>query len=219
MIPIGDDNSSRRTIPVITLLLVITNLFVFLLELAGGDSFIALWSFNPARFSQDPVGNFITIFTSMFVHAGWMHLLGNMLYLIIFGDNVEDRFGHLRFLVFYLICGFIAMLAQYIVAPYLSIPTMGASGAIAGVLGAYLVLYPRRKVRVLVVAWIVKLPALVVIGSWILVQLLNGLGSLNAIAGSAGGVAYMAHIGGFAGGFLLSYLFRGKVRELPPYYY
>jgi membrane associated rhomboid family serine protease len=219
MIPLGDDNSFRRTIPVITWLLVLTNLFVFLLELAGGDSFIALWSFNPARFSQDPVGNFITIFTSMFVHAGWMHLLGNMLYLIIFGDNVEDRFGHFRFLVFYIICGFIAMLALYIVAPYLSIPTMGASGAIAGVLGAYLVLYPRRKVRVLVVAWIVKLPALVVIGSWILVQLLNGLGSINSMADSAGGVAYMAHIGGFAGGFLLSYLFRGKAPELPPYYY
>ncbi len=212
MIPIGDDNSSRRTIPVITWLLVISNIFVFLLELAGGERFITLWSFNPARFSQDPVGNFITIFTSMFVHAGWMHLLGNMLYLIILVImlKIASAFPVSGFLP---LCGLLPSGAIHR-APYLSIPTMGHQGDCRCTGHTWCA--SRDGGARMVVAWIIKLPALVVIGSWILVQLLNGLGSLNAMAGSAGGVAYMAHIGGFAGGFLLSYLFRGKVRELPP---
>lgn len=219
MIPIGDDNSQRRLVPVVTWLLVIVNVAVFFLELAGGDAFTQMWSFIPARFNQDPLGNFITIFTSMFMHAGWLHLGGNMLYLIIFGDNVEDRFGHLQFLFFYILCGIIAMVAQYIVAPLVTIPNLGASGAIAGVLGAYLVLYPRRKVRVLLWWWIVHLPAIIVIGGWILIQLLSGIGTVGTTASANGGVAYMAHIGGFFGGVLLSYFFRGKVRALPPSYY
>ena len=218
MIPIGDDNSQRRLVPVVTWLLVVVNVLVFFLEQAGGDAFITTWSFIPARFSQDPAGNLITIFTSMFMHAGWLHLGGNMLYLLIFGDNVEDRFGHLKFLFFYILCGIIAMAAQYIVAPLVTIPNLGASGAIAGVLGAYLVLFPRRKVRVLLWAWIVHLPALVVIGGWILLQLLSGIGSVSTTASATGGVAYMAHIGGFFGGLLLSYFFRGKTRVLPPSY-
>lgn len=218
MLPIGDDNSQRRLVPVVTWLLVIINVLVFFLETAGGDAFINMWSFIPARFSQDPAGNFITLFTSMFMHAGWLHLGGNMLYLIIFGDNVEDRFGHFKFLIFYVLCGIIAMTAQYIVAPMVTIPNLGASGAIAGVLGAYLVLFPRRKVRVLFGWWIIHLPALVVIGGWILLQLLSGVGSVTSVASAEGGVAYMAHIGGFFGGVLLSYFFRGKVRALPPSY-
>lgn len=218
MIPIGDDNSQRRLVPVVTWLLVIANVLVFFLETAGGEAFINTWSFIPARFNQDPAGNFITIFTSMFMHAGWLHLGGNMLYLIIFGDNVEDRFGHLRFLFFYLLCGIIAMVAQYVVAPLVTIPNLGASGAIAGVLGAYLVLFPRRRVRVLFWAWIIHLPAIVVIGGWILLQLFSGIGSVSSTASAAGGVAYMAHIGGFFGGLLLSYFFRGKARALPPSY-
>jgi membrane associated rhomboid family serine protease len=219
MIPIGDDNSQRRLVPVVTWLLVIANVLVFWLEIVGGDAFINMWSFIPARFSQDPAGDFITIFTSMFMHAGWLHLGGNMLYLIIFGDNVEDRFGHFKFLVFYLICGIIAMAVQYLAAPLVTIPTLGASGAIAGVLGAYLVLYPRRRVRVLFGFWIIRLPALIVIGIWILIQLLSGVGTMNSAAAANGGVAYMAHIGGFFGGLLLSYFFRGKARALPPSYY
>lgn len=218
MIPIGDDNSQRRLVPVVTWLLVIANVLVFFLEISGGDPFIQAWSFIPARFSQDPVGNFSTIFTSMFMHAGWPHLAGNMLYLIIFGDNVEDRFGHFKFLVFYVLCGIIAMVAQYIVAPMVTIPNLGASGAIAGVLGAYLVLFPRRKVRVLFGWWIIHLPALVVIGSWIFLQLLSGTSSLSTMTSASGGVAYMAHIGGFFGGVLLSLFFRSKARALPPSY-
>ena len=218
MIPIGDDNSQRRLVPVVTWILVILNVAVFLLELMGGDVFIMMWSFIPARFMQDPAGNMITIFTSMFMHAGWFHLIGNMLYLIIFGDNVEDRFGHVKFLLFYVLCGFIAMLAQLIAAPYVTIPNPGASGAIAGVLGAYLVLFPRRRVRVLLGWWIVHLPALIVIGGWILIQVLSSLGSLAGSASAAGGVAYMAHIGGFLSGLVLSFFFRNRVRALPPSY-
>jgi len=218
MIPIGDDNSQRRLFPVVTWILVVINVIVFFLELTGGDGFIAMWSFIPARFMQDPVGNFITIFTSMFMHAGWMHLLGNMLYLIIFGDNVEDRFGHFKFLLFYILCGTIAMLAQLLAAPYVTIPNLGASGAIAGVLGAYLVLFPGRRVRVLLGMWIVPMPALIVIGVWILLQLFSGIGTMGTAASATGGVAYMAHIGGFFGGIILSFFFRNHVRALPPSY-
>jgi membrane associated rhomboid family serine protease len=218
MLPIGDDNSQRRLFPIVTWLLVVLNLFVFFLELSGGDEFIMMWSFIPARFMQDPAGNFITLFTSMFMHAGWLHLGGNMLYLIIFGDNVEDRFGHFKFLLFYIICGIFAMLAQLVVAPSVTIPNLGASGAIAGVLGAYLVLFPKRRVRVLLGWWIVHLPALIVIGGWILLQLLSGFSTSGTVAGANGGVAYMAHIGGFFGGMILSFFFRNRVRPLPPNY-
>lgn len=218
MLPIGDDNSQRRLFPIVTWLLVVLNLFVFFLELSGGDEFIMMWSFIPARFMQDPAGNFITLLTSMFMHAGWLHLGGNMLYLIIFGDNVEDRFGHFKFLLFYIICGIFAMLAQLVVAPSVTIPNLGASGAIAGVLGAYLVLFPKRRVRVLLGWWIVHLPALIVIGGWILLQLLSGFSTSGTVAGANGGVAYMAHIGGFFGGMILSFFFRNRVRPLPPNY-
>lgn len=215
MIPIGDDNSQRRLFPVVTWVLVAINVLVFFLELAGGESFVMTWSFIPLRFLSDPQGNFLTIFTSMFMHAGWLHLGGNMLYLIIFGDNVEDRFGHIKFLIFYLLCGIIAMFAQMAVDPNSNVPNLGASGAIAGVLGAYLILFPKRRVRVLLVRWIVYMPALLVIGVWILLQLFSGIGTL-ASSTSGGGVAYMAHIGGFFGGALLTFLFRGKQPALPP---
>ena len=214
MIPIGDDNSQRRLFPVVTWLIIAANVFIFLLELAGGDNFVYTWSFTPLYFSQNPAAFFITIFTSMFMHAGWMHLGGNMLYLLIFGDNVEDRFGHFKFLIFYVLCGVVATYAQYIVAPYVEIPNLGASGAIAGVLAAYLLLFPGQKVRVLMAAWIVRLPAILVIGAWIGLQLLSGMGSLSTIGGSNGGVAYMAHIGGFAAGLVLTFFFRRRQRPI-----
>ncbi|MBP9040713.1 MAG: rhomboid family intramembrane serine protease [Anaerolineaceae bacterium] len=214
MIPIGDDNSQRRLVPVWTWIFVIINVLVFLLELTAGEDFIISWSFIPLRFLSDPAGDFITIFTSMFMHGGWLHLGGNMLYLIIFGDNVEDRFGHFKFLIFYLLCGIAAMFAQMAVDPYSNVPNLGASGAIAGVLGAYLVLFPQRRVRVLLVRWIVYMPALIVIGGWILLQLLSSVGT----AGATSGVAYMAHIGGFAAGIVLTFIFRGRQRQLPPLY-
>lgn len=213
MLPIGDDNSQRRLFPFITFALIAINVFVFLLELVGGDDFIIAWSFVPARFIANPIGDFITIFTAMFMHAGWMHLGGNMLYLLIFGDNVEDRFGHFKFLIFYVLCGIIATFAQFIFAIFSDVPNLGASGAIAGVLAAYLLLFPARKVRVLLGIWIIRLPAILVIGAWIVIQLVSGMGSISSTA-TTGGVAYMAHIGGFAAGFLLTLFFRKSARPI-----
>jgi len=216
MFPIGDDNSQRRTVPVVTWALVAINVIVFLLELAGGEGFILQWSFNPARFIQDPIGNMVTLLTSMFMHAGWLHLAGNMLYLLIFGDNVEDLFGHFKFLIFYLLCGFVAMTAQFVAAPFVNLPNLGASGAIAGVLGAYLVLFPQRRVRVLLSFFVVRMPAVIVIGAWIVIQVISGFGTLHSLGGAAGGVAYMAHIGGFLAGLVLSFFFRRRRQALTP---
>jgi rhomboid family protein len=144
------------------------------------------------------------------MHGGWLHLFGNMLFLWIFGDNVEDRFGHLKFLFFYLLAGIAATLAQYAVSPESGVPNVGASGAIAGVLGAYILMFPQSRVNVLVGRQIVAMPAFVVLGLWIALQLVSGVGTIAATDESAGGVAYMAHIGGFVSGLLMTFLFRGR---------
>ncbi|KWT67049.1 rhomboid family intramembrane serine protease [Hyphomicrobium sulfonivorans] len=212
MFPLGDDNSARRTTPYVTYALIAINVLVFLLELQEGDAFIQQWAFIPARFSADPAGNIPTLFTAMFMHGGWMHLGGNMLYLWIFGDNVEDRFGHLKYLFFYLVAGLAATFAQYLVLPGSNVPNVGASGAIAGVLGAYLLMFPRARVNVLFGRDVVAMPAIVVLGFWIVLQLFSGVGSIAYTDESTkdmGGVAYMAHVGGFFAGFLMAFLFRG----------
>jgi membrane associated rhomboid family serine protease len=209
MFPIGDDNSTRRLVPVVTYVLVALNILVFFIELIAGDVFIVTWSFVPSRFLASPVSEFVTIFTSMFMHGGWLHIAGNMLYLWIFGDNVEDRFGHLRFLGFYLICGVVALFTQLAFSMESIIPILGASGAIAGVLGAYVLLFPRRRVVVLLGFLVVPMPALAVIGFWMVLQFFNGIGSIIYSA-DTGGVAYMAHIGGFIAGVVLAILLRGK---------
>jgi membrane associated rhomboid family serine protease len=208
MFPIGDDNSSRRTVPLVTYALIAFNLLFFLIELSGGDAFIMKWAFIPSRFLANPAGDFLTLFTSMFMHAGWVHLGGNMLYLWIFGDNVEDRFGHTKFLIFYLFCGLAATFAQLAFSIGSDIPNLGASGAIAGVLGSYILLFPQGKVRVLQGQSVIQVPALIVIGLWIVLQLFSGFGSI-ATTTETGGVAYMAHIGGFLAGFLLTYVMGG----------
>ncbi len=215
MLPVGDDNSQRRLFPIVTYGLIVVNIIIFFLELLGGERFIQQWSFIPYEFLTNPIGEFITLFSSQFLHAGWMHLGGNMLYLLIFGDNVEDKFGHGKFLVFYLLSGLAAAFAQFVVSLFSDIPTLGASGAIAGVLAAYLLLFPGRRVKVLVAAWIVNMPALLVIGAWIVIQLVSGVGTISS-ASSTGGVAYMAHVGGFVGGIIITLFFRSKVR--PTYY-
>ncbi len=207
MFPIGDDNSARKSFPFVTYVLIALNVLFFFIELGGGEDFIVKWAFVPSRFLANPVGDFPTLFTSMFMHAGWMHLGGNMLYLWIFGDNVEDRFGHVQFIIFYLLCGLAATFAQLAVSAGSDIPNLGASGAIAGVLGAYILLFPKGKVKVLLGQRITQVPALLAIGIWIALQLFSGIGSIES-AGETGGVAYMAHIGGFAAGFLLTFLFR-----------
>ena len=217
MLPIGDDDSARRTVPVVTLILIALNAIVFLLELNGGDAFIDRWAFVPSRFLADPLGEFLTIFTSMFMHAGWLHLGGNMLYLWIFGDNVEDRLGHGLYIIFYILCGIAATLAQFLFTTQSSVPNVGASGAIAGVLGAYMLMFPRGRVNVLVGRGIVAMSAVAVIGFWILIQIFSSIGEITASSqtGSGGGVAYMAHIGGFVAGMLLTYLLGGTRRALP----
>jgi len=208
MFPIGDDDSARRTVPVVTYGLIVLNVLFFLVELNGGEAFIQQWSVVPRRLLANPASDFPTIFTSMFMHGGWLHLLGNMLYLWIFGDNVEDNFGHAKFLVFYLLCGVAATFAQVLVSSNSSVPNLGASGAIAGVLGAYIVMFPRGQVRVMMGRGIIPMPALVVIGFWIVLQFVSGIGSISQTA-DTGGVAYLAHIGGFIAGLVLTFLFRG----------
>jgi membrane associated rhomboid family serine protease len=209
MFPIGDDNSSRRTVPLVTYALIALNVLFFFIELSGGDAFIMQWAFVPSRFLANPVGDFLTLFTSMFMHAGWVHLGGNMLYLWIFGDNVEDRFGHGKFIVFYLLCGLAATFAQLAFSLGSNVPNLGASGAIAGVLGAYLMMFPQGRVQVLMGRGVIPMPALIVIGLWFVLQLFSGIGSIAGTA-DTGGVAYMAHVGGFIAGFVLTFLFRGN---------
>src|SRR5690349_11616168 len=149
MFPISDDDSARRTLPVVTYALIALNILVFFIELSGGDAFIKQWAFVPSRFISNPASEVPTIFTAMFMHGGWLHLFGNMLYLWIFGDNVEDEFGHLKFIIFYLLAGIAATFSQYAVSPESGVPNVGASGAIAGVLGAYILMFPRSRVNVL----------------------------------------------------------------------
>jgi membrane associated rhomboid family serine protease len=209
MLPIGDDNSGERIVPIVTYSLIALNVLFFFIELGGGDPFVRQWAFVPSRFQSHPSADFPTLFTSMFMHGGWVHLGGNMLYLWIFGDNVEDRLGHGMFLVFYLICGLAATFAQLMVDPGSHVPNLGASGAIAGVLGSYILLFPQGTVRVLQGQQVVQMPALMVIGFWIVLQLFSGIGSI-ANTSDTGGVAYMAHVGGFAAGCLVTLLLRGR---------
>ena len=213
MFPVGDDNSLRRSTPYVTYILIVINVLVFLLELQNGDDFIREWAFVPGRFSDHPGANIATIFSAMFMHGGWLHLGGNMLYLWIFGDNVEDRFGHFKFLLFYLVTGIAATFAQYYVMPDSSVPNVGASGAIAGILGAYILMFPQARVNVLVGRQMVAMPALIVLGLWIALQMFSGVGAIaytDESTRDVGGVAYMAHVGGFVAGLLMTFLFRGS---------
>jgi membrane associated rhomboid family serine protease len=216
MFPIGDDRVPGGPPPVITVGLVVLNVLAFLFELSRPSepalqSFIQAWGVVPREYvlGRDiaptiPLPFWTTLLTSMFLHGGWMHLGGNMLYLWIFGDNIEKVMGAARFLVFYLACGIAAGLAHIFFSSASNIPTVGASGAISGVLGGYLVLFPRNRVRVLTRGGIVALPAIAVLGFWILIQLVNGIGSVAVTADTGGGgVAYMAHVGGFVAGLVL----------------
>ena len=211
MIPLRDENPSQ-TVPVVTRLLIAINAVAFVGELSLGPelrAFILDWGLVPARVTlalsgEGPVaGAALTALSSMFLHGGWLHLVGNMWYLWIFGDNVEDRLGHARFLVFYLLAGIVAASLHYTFNPSSRLPTVGASGAIAGVLGAYLVAFPRARVVTLVPLFpffqVMALPAVLVLGLWIVVQFFSGA---LALGYGGGGVAWWAHIGGFAFGFV-----------------
>ena len=210
MLPIGDENPYRKRFPLVTYALLLVNILIFYFEVRGGEAFITTWSFVPARFFANPVGDLASLFTSLFLHASLIHLGSNMLYLLIFGDNVESFFGHFKFLVFYLVSGLAGNLAQGLFSANSTVPMLGASGAIAGVLGAYILLFPTRKVRVLLGFFVLRVSALVAIGAWFILQLLNGYGSV-AVTAESGGVAYLAHVGGFVMGFLLTAIFRKKI--------
>lgn len=234
MFPIGDENEPGHGLAWVTATVIGLNVAVFVLLQAMGaeNAFTTGWSAVPLEIttgmdlidaqsitvggqtyqvpqSPGPMPIQLTLLSSMFMHAGWLHLAGNMLFLWIFGDNVEHRAGPVPFLVAYLLAGLVGSLAQILSEPGSVIPTLGASGAISGVLGAYLVLFPRNRVTVFLFRYATQVPALVAIGLWIVFQLINGLGASVVSSETVGGVAYLAHIGGFAAGLLAGFLFRG----------
>lgn len=237
MIPIGDDNSGRVLTPYINYLLIALNVFVFIFLQGMGknETFTYAFSTVPAEIisgsdivtegelvsdpltgrtlrmpglEPTPVHVWLTLFTSMFMHGGFAHILGNMLYLFIFGDNIENRLGHKRYLMFYLITGLMASLSHVFTATFmersLMIPSLGASGAISGVMGGYMLLFPRNRVRVFMFRFVTEVPAIFALGIWIIFQIISGIGMLG---GEETGVAYAAHIGGFIAGLLLIKVF------------
>jgi len=213
MFPLGDQSRRLRHLPVVTVLIIVLNALVFLAELLGGDAFINQWSLVPANITAGQ--GWITILTSMFMHAGWVHILGNMLFFWAFGPEIEDVMGPLRFAIFYLLGGLAATAAQVAVDPASTIPNLGASGAIAAVMGAFLITYPRDRIRTVVVfgffARITLIPAILLVGMWFLTQLISEVGALAQV--QTGGVAYMAHVGGFAFGALTARLFESRARR------
>jgi membrane associated rhomboid family serine protease len=239
MIPLGDEGTpGQRGLPIVNLTLIAINILVFLLQMTIGDSITYGWSLVPREiltgtdivgavtlpgigetlnFYPAPLGiPFLTLLTSMFMHGGLLHIGSNMLFLFIFGDNVEDNMGPIKYLLFYLLCGFGADFLQILMSGDSLIPNLGASGAIAGVLAAYLVLFPRARVRALIpfgyVGAVTTVPALVMIGLWIVLQFVSVFLAGEQAAGEGGGVAYWAHIGGFLSGFILVFLFRDRSR-------
>ncbi len=226
MFPLSD-HLPRRTTPIVNYILIAANILMFIWELSLGPQIeraLFAVAFIPARFWSSPdLANVITIFVSMFLHGGLFHLGGNMLYLWIFGDNVEDRLGHTKYLFFYLICGILATLAHAIVNADSSMPSIGASGAIAGVLGGYIVMFPRARVTTLIPIFffitVREIPAVVVLGLWFVLQLFTGAASLGIPEHNAGGVAYFAHIGGFIAGMILVVLMGGLRRRPEPVSY
>ena len=234
--PLYDDNSDRQTTPLVNYAIIALNIlvFVFLQQLGSNDAFTYSFSTVPAEILQGrdivtpsqvveyagqavripglgptPGSVYFTLFTSMFMHGGIAHIAGNMLFLWIFGDNIEDRLGHVKYVIFYLLCGVIASLAHVFATGFfatdqasLLVPSLGASGAISGVLGGYILLHPKRRVTVILFRFLTDVPAYVAIGIWFLFQLISGLGMLGG-GSQTGGVAYAAHIGGFVAGLVL----------------
>ena len=247
MLPIGDDNSDRHLTPYVNYILIVLNILVFILYQGWGNNipFTFAYATVPAEIltgndiitqpqiihdqitgqsidmpglQVTPIPVYLTLFTSMFMHGGFAHIAGNLLYLWVFGDNLENVMGHAKYLFFYLLCGVIASLAHVFSTAYMGqdplMPSLGASGAISGVMGGYILLFPRRRIRMwLFFIFTATVPAVLALGIWILFQIINGMGMLGNEAAAGGGVAYTAHIGGFFAGFLLVKLF---VNRMPP---
>jgi len=249
LFPIADDNRGRTITPIVNYVLIAVNVlvFVFLQGLGSNDKFTYAYSTVPGEIltgkdivtrpvsvqhftgqtievpglQPTPIPVYLTLITSMFMHGGIAHIFGNMLFLFIFGDNIEDRLGHLRYLLYYLVCGIIAGLSHvYATAIFASgdastllVPSLGASGAISGVLGGYILLFPTNRVTVILSWFVTQVPAFIAIGLWFVFQLINGLGVLGS-GSQAGGVAYAAHIGGFIAGLILIKVF--EIGRRPP---
>jgi membrane associated rhomboid family serine protease len=209
MIPLGDASRRPERFPLITTAIIIVNAFVFVLELTGGEAFVRQWSEVPATIVAGH--HLVTVLTAMFMHGGWLHIIGNMVFLWAFGPEIEDAMGPVRYLAFYLLSGLAASLAQIAVMPHSTVPNLGASGAIAGVMGAFLVTYPRDQIRALLLfGWwtrITFIPAALLIGFWFLIQIFDQVGAVASVQG--GGVAYAAHVGGFIFGAVTGRLFEG----------
>lgn len=224
MLPLQDINPRRR-VPILTYLLIGINVLVFLWELTLSESQLQQTFMNlsvvPANVTANPFSaeTIMDFFRSMFFHGGWDHILGNMLYLYLFGDNIEDRLGEILYIILYFVSGFVAGIAQIMLDPNSTIPLIGASGAIAGVLGAYLVIFPGVKVRGIIplgrVSSMQEWPAIVVLGMWFVLQLVNGVGSITSGAAYGGGVAFFAHVGGFITGAVIAFLFTRVVPQPP----
>ena len=247
LLPLGDDNRDRQITPVVNYLLIALNIFVFIYWQQFGKNihFTFAYAAVPAEIlsghdiitsteivhdpvtgeaiqlpglQPTPIPVFLTLISSLFMHGGIAHIAGNMLFLWIFGDNLENAMGHRRYLLFYLLCGVLAGLSHVLSASFLNqselVPSLGASGAISGVLGGYIILFPRRGVHVWFFLAIITLPAFLVVGLWFVFQLINGMGMLGGNE-ATGGIAYAAHIGGFIAGLLLINLFRKKIVESP----
>ena len=230
MIPLKD-MSPRRSVPLMTILLIIANVLVFFYQIGltprAGDAFIMTYGLVPAKIQMALAGTphvtigdaLVPLFTCMFLHGGWLHILGNMWFLWIFGGNVEDRLGPLTFLLFYLVCGIASGITQAVFSWGSHIPSVGASGAISGVLGAYIVFFPYARILTLVPLFIffftARIPAMIFIGLWFVVQFLSGVGTLGATgAAASGGVAWWAHIGGFVLGVVLAGLVKGRPADI-----
>jgi len=212
LIPLGDASRRPVRVPIVTILIILLNVFVFVLELMGGDAFVTKWAAVPADVMAGH--HWITILTAMFMHAGWSHIIGNMIFLWAFGPEIEDAMGRGRYLVFYLVGGFVAMLAQILASRTSTIPNLGASGAIAAVMGAFIVTYPRDRIRavlfIFVFVRVTFIPAALLIGFWFLIQLVNAGAVANV---QTGGVAYLAHVGGFIFGAATCRLFERADRR------
>jgi membrane associated rhomboid family serine protease len=215
VIPLADVSRRPSRFPAVTTTIILVNAFVFVLELMGGDEFVRQWSVIPADIVADR--HWVTIVTAMFMHGGWMHIAGNMVFLWAFGPEIEDAMGPLGYMAFYLLSGLVAFVAQIAAMPGSTLPILGASGSIAGVMGAFIVTYPRDQIRTLVLLGlftrITFIPALLLIGLWFLVQLFNQVGAVADV--QTGGVAYTAHVSGFIFGAVTARIFErfGRTTE------
>lgn len=228
MLPIRDTIQSK-TPPIVTVGLIVVNSLVFFFQLSLGyklNDFLAVFGLVPTRFIHllekgQILAGILPLFTCMFLHGGWLHIIGNMWYLWIFGDNVEDRVGHAKFFIFYILCGFLSGFTHTLMNPHSGVPTVGASGAIAGIMGAYIVLYPRAKIWTLIPIFFfvqfIEIPAFVFLGFWIIMQFVIGAFSHN-MGPLQGGVAWWAHVGGFAAGAILVLVFKKREKYMPKRY-